>query len=53
MEYEVVPEGLGHCLGHLGLGNIYLGIAGEMVHHYQDILILPLPSLQAQVYDVH
>ena len=33
MDYEVVPEGLGHCLGHLELGNICLGIAGEMVCH--------------------
>ena len=53
MEYEVVPEGLGHCLGHLGLGNIHLGIVGEVVHIYQDILLLTLPWHQAQVVDVH
>ena len=52
MDYEVVPEGLGHHLGHLGLGDICLGITGEMVHHYQDIFFLTLPWLQAQVIDL-
>ena len=35
---ETVPEGLEHCLGHLGLSDIHLGIASEVIHYYQNIL---------------
>ena len=53
MDYAVVPEGPGHCLGHLGLGNICLGIAGEIIHHCQDNFFLAFPQLQALVVYVH
>ena len=53
MDYEVVPEILGCCLGHLRLGHIGLGVSGEMVCHDQDVFFLNLTWFQAQVVDVH
>ena len=53
MVYEVVPEGHGYCLHHLGSDDICLGITGEMVCHYWDIFLLSLPWLQAKVINVH
>ena len=42
MDDEIVPEDLGHHLGHLGLSDICLGISGEVIHYYQDVLFLSL-----------
>ena len=53
MDDEIVPLGHGHCWGHLTLSDICLGVPGEVVHHYQYVLFLSLPCLQAQVTDVH
>ena len=53
MDDEIVTEDLGHCLGHLGSSDVCLGILGEVVCYYQDVLFLSLPWLQAQVINVH
>ena len=49
MDDEIVPEDFGHQI----LGDVCLGILGEVVLYYQDMLFISLPWLQAQVIIVH